>query len=91
MEDLIEHGRVRRAALRVNVGPVATADARAFELPETRGAVIQDFPDDSPAEADRILRARRAGDRTGHPVRRGGFLQRAAGRSQRAAARAASG
>ncbi|NIW38101.1 MAG: trypsin-like serine protease, partial [Gemmatimonadetes bacterium] len=46
MDDLIEYGRARRAALRVNVTDVTLADARAFRLPEPRGVVVQDFPDD---------------------------------------------
>ncbi|NIR46524.1 MAG: PDZ domain-containing protein [Gemmatimonadetes bacterium] len=76
MADLIEYGRVRRAALRVSVLPVSAADMRAYSLPDRKGAVVQDFPDDSPAEA--------AGIRPGDviiaindlPVDRVGQLQR---------------
>jgi serine protease Do len=50
MDDLIEYGRVHRAALRVSVLGVSPADVRAFGLPDRKGAVIQDFPEDSPAE-----------------------------------------
>ncbi|UCC82079.1 MAG: trypsin-like peptidase domain-containing protein [Gemmatimonadota bacterium] len=56
MEDLIEYGRVRRAALRVQVREVTRADAMAFGLPQPRGAVVEGFPDDSPAEKAGIQR-----------------------------------
>ncbi|MGD2153264.1 MAG: trypsin-like peptidase domain-containing protein [Gemmatimonadales bacterium] len=76
MEDLLEHGRVRRAALRVNVQEVTTADARAFRLPEPRGAVVQDFPDDSPAEKAGIERGDVIVALDSRPVERVGQLQR---------------
>jgi serine protease Do len=50
MDDLIEYGRVRRAALRVSVTPVTREDVKAYQLPDRKGAVVQDFPDRSPAE-----------------------------------------
>jgi serine protease Do len=57
LEDILEHGRVRRAALKVNVDDVTTADARAFNLPEPRGVIVQDFPEpDGPAERAGIER-----------------------------------
>jgi len=76
MDDLREHGRVRRAALRVNVEEVTTAHARAFRLPEPRGAVVQDFPDDSPAEEAGIERGDVIVALDGRPVERVGQLQR---------------
>ena len=56
MEDLIEYGRVRRAALRVSVRAVNRADALAFGLPQPAGAVVEGFPEDSPAEKAGIQR-----------------------------------
>jgi serine protease Do len=76
MEDLLEHGRVRRAALRVNVEEVTSAHARAFRLPEPRGAVVQDFPDDSPADKAGIERGDVIIALDGRPVERVGQLQR---------------
>ncbi|UCC73404.1 MAG: trypsin-like peptidase domain-containing protein [Gemmatimonadota bacterium] len=76
MEDLVEHGRVRRAALRVNVEEVTAAHARAFRLPEPHGAVVQDFPDDSPAERAGIERGDVIVALDGQAVERVGQLQR---------------
>lgn len=76
MEDLIEYGRVRRAALRVQVLPVSPADARAFKLPEPRGAVVQDFPPNSPAEKAGIKRGDVIIAVNDRPVQRVGQLQR---------------
>ncbi len=76
MDDLIEFGRVRRAALRVQVAPVSLADAKAFKLPEPRGAVIQDFPKDSPAEKAGLKRGDVIVAVNSEPVERVGQLQR---------------
>lgn len=76
MDDLVEYGRVRRAALRVQVQPVTPADARAFKLPEPRGAVVQDFPPNSPAEKAGIKRGDVIIAVNNQPVRRVGQLQR---------------
>jgi serine protease Do len=76
MDDLIEYGRARRAALRVNVEDVTSADARAFRLPEPRGVVVQDFPDDSPAEKAGIERGDVIVALDGRRIERVGQLQR---------------
>ncbi len=76
MDDLIEYGRVRRAALGVQVTNVTAADAKVYGLEQPRGAVIQNFPGDSPAR-DAGLRVEDvivAVD--GKPVERVGQLQR---------------
>jgi len=49
MDDLIKYGRVRRAALRVQITPPTRDDMKAYGLPGLTGAVVQDFGDDSPA------------------------------------------
>lgn len=56
MDDLIEFGRVRRAALGVQVTGVTSADKRVYQLPDLKGAVVQDFPDKSPARQAGIQR-----------------------------------
>ena len=50
MEDLIAHGRVRRAYLGVSIDPVGEADAERFELPEVAGALVQNVTRNAPAE-----------------------------------------
>ncbi len=76
MEDLIEYGRVRRAALRVYVSDVSPEDAVAYRLPGARGVVIQDFPDDSPADKAGIRREDVVVAVDGKPIERVGQLQR---------------
>jgi serine protease Do len=75
MEDLIEYGRVRRAALRVNVSQPTAADARVFGLPSLGGVVVQDFPDDSPALETGIERGDVIIAIDDRPVERVGQLQ----------------
>jgi len=41
MEDLVEHGRVRRAYLGISIEPVREADAEYLGLPEVAGAFVQ--------------------------------------------------
>ena len=50
MEDLVAHGRVRRAYLGVSIDPVGEADAERFELPEVAGALVQNVTRNTPAE-----------------------------------------
>jgi serine protease Do len=76
MEDLLEYGRVRRAALRVFIEEVTAADARVYGLPDRRGAVIQGFTDDSPAEKAGMRRGDVIVAVEGTPVERVGLLQR---------------
>ena len=57
MTQLIEHGRVRRAALMVSIGEVSPNDAEYAGLEDIRGVKVEDMPEASPA--------RRAGIRRG--------------------------
>ena len=50
MEDLIAHGRVRRAYLGVSIDPVGEADAESLGLPDVSGALIQTLTRDAPAQ-----------------------------------------
>ncbi|HJR62131.1 MAG TPA: Do family serine endopeptidase [Gemmatimonadaceae bacterium] len=51
MDDLIQHGRVRRAVLGVSIEPVRAEDAQAAGMDEIRGALVGGFTDDaSPAQ-----------------------------------------
>jgi serine protease Do len=52
MDDLIQHGRVRRAVLGISIAEVNPADARAAGLTEIRGVMVDGFDPpsgDSPA------------------------------------------
>jgi serine protease Do len=52
MNQLIESGRVHRAALGVSIAEVSINDAQYVGLPEIRGVVVKDIPsEDSPARA----------------------------------------
>lgn len=50
MEDLIAHGRVRRAYLGVSIDPVGEADAESLGLPDVSGALVQTLTRDAPAD-----------------------------------------
>ena len=75
MNDLVEYGRVRRAALGVQIRPVDPADAKAFNLPEVAGVSVQDFTEDSPAQAAGIQRGDVIVAVNGDKVERVGQLQ----------------
>jgi serine protease Do len=51
MDDILKHGRVRRAVLGVQIGEVNEATAKRARLPEISGVLVTGFPDnvDSPA------------------------------------------
>jgi S1-C subfamily serine protease len=50
IDDLIEHGEVRRAVIGVLINAVTSADAKYYELDRVAGAKVQNFSDeDSPA------------------------------------------
>ena len=76
MEDLIEYGRVRRAALRVQITPPTRDDARAYGLPSPSGAIVQDFTDNSPAAEAGMKRGDVIVAVDGKSVQRVGQLQR---------------
>ena len=76
MDDLIEYGRVRRAALGVQVSGVRSADRRVYQLPNLKGAVVQDFPKKSPAREAGMRREDVIVAVDGKPVNRVGQLQR---------------
>jgi serine protease Do len=50
MDDLLEHGRVRRPLLGISIQDVSAEDAEVYGLPRIAGVLVEDFQDDSPAE-----------------------------------------
>ncbi len=77
LDDLIEHGEVRRAVIGVGILPVTAADAEYYQLGEVRGALVNGFTgENSPAQQAGI----RLGDVItaveGEPVNSVGDLQR---------------
>jgi serine protease Do len=75
MDDLIEYGRVRRAALGVTINGVSTADAKEYGLPDVAGVVVQDFTENSPAQAAGLERGDVIVAVDGNKVERVGQLQ----------------
>lgn len=77
MQDLIAHGRIRRAALGVGIRDVNAEQAQAAGLKEIRGVVVQSFTDESsPAKAAGIELGDVIVAVSGRPVDRVSTLQR---------------
>jgi serine protease Do len=80
MNQLIETGTVHRAALGVSIDNVTLNDAAYVGLPEIRGVVVKDIPnDDSPAKAAGIQPGDVIIAVDSKPVERVGQLQQAIG------------
>jgi serine protease Do len=77
-DDLIAHGRVRRAVLGVSIKDVSPEEAKAAQLPTIAGVTVGDFTDvaSSPAKAAGIEPADVIVAIDGAPVDRMGTLQR---------------
>ena len=76
MNDLIQHGHVRRALLGINITDVTPEDAEVFRLPEIAGVLVEDFADDSPAQHAGLERGDVIVEVEGERVERVGQLQR---------------
>jgi serine protease Do len=80
MNQLVETGSVHRAALGIAIDNVTLEDAAYVGLPEIRGVVVKDIPnDDSPAKAAGILPGDVIISVDGKPVERVGQLQQVIG------------
>lgn len=75
MEDLIEYGNVRRAWLGVSMRTVDSEAAEYYGLPAVAGALVQDFPDGSPASEAGLARQDVIIGIDGRDVARSGQLQ----------------
>jgi serine protease Do len=51
MRDLIAHGYVRRALLRVSIREIVPEDAELYRLPRIAGVLVEDYEEGSPAHA----------------------------------------
>ncbi len=49
MEDLVEHGSVRRPLIGVTIEDVAAEDAAVYQLPKVSGVLVQELREDGPA------------------------------------------
>ena len=76
MRDLVEHGRVRRALLGINVQQVTAEDAELYGLSEIRGVVVSQLSEDSPAAEAGLRPHDVIVGIEGRPVERVGELQR---------------
>ncbi len=74
-QQLIEHGRVRRAYLGVQIGEVDAALARQLELPSREGVVVVEVYPNTPADDAGIERLDVIVEFAGKPVRTPGELQ----------------
>ena len=80
MNQLVETGSVHRAALGVSIDNVTLTDAEYVGLPEIRGVVVKDIPnDDSPAKAAGIVPGDVIVSVDSKPVERVGQLQQVIG------------
>lgn len=50
MNDLLEHGRVRRPLLGISIQNITPEDAEVYDLTRISGVLVEDFQRDSPAE-----------------------------------------
>lgn len=76
MDDLLEHGRVRRPLLGISIQDVSPEDAEVYGLPRIAGVLVEDFQDDSPAERAGLQRHDVVVAVEGDPVDRLGQFQR---------------
>lgn len=76
MNDLITHGRVRRALLGINIVNITAEDAEVFGLPEIAGVLVEDFAENSPASEAGLDRGDVIVAVNGTKVERVGQLQR---------------
>ena len=75
MEDLVEHGRVRRAYMGVRMVPVSPEDAEVYKLPSIAGALVQGVEEDTPADAAGLAQEDVITAVDGVPVRSSNDLQ----------------
>lgn len=79
-DDIIAHGRVRRAVLGIQIKEVTAEEAKAAQLPTIAGVTVADFTDDSSTRSSAKAAGLQAGDVItaidGQVVERVGALQR---------------
>ena len=80
MEDVLEHGRVRRPLLGISIQNVSPEDAEVYRLPRIAGVLVEDFQEGSPAERAGMRRHDVIVAVNGEPVERLGQFQRVVAR-----------
>ena len=79
-DDLIAHGRVRRAVLGIQIKEITPEEAKAAKLPTIAGVTVAEFPNDGSAPSPAKAAGMEPGDIIvaidGTPVDRRGALQR---------------
>jgi serine protease Do len=76
MADLIAYGYVRRALLGILIADIGPEDAEVYRLDRIAGALVEDFPEDSPARSTGLQKHDVIVAVDGTPVERVGQLQR---------------
>jgi serine protease Do len=76
MRDLIAHGYVRRALLRVSIREILPEDAEVYHLPRIAGVLVEDYDETSPAHVAGLERNDVIIAVDGTPIERVGQLQR---------------
>ncbi|MCS6816343.1 MAG: DegQ family serine endoprotease [Blastocatellia bacterium] len=75
MEQILRHGKVIRGYLGVTIQPVTPAIAKAFGLPQARGALVADVRPDSPAARSGLSRGDIILELSGQPIHESRELQ----------------
>jgi serine protease Do len=76
MNDLLQHGHVRRALLGISIDDVSPEDAEVYRLPAIAGVLVEDFAASSPGREAGLQRGDVIIAVEGEPVQRVGQLQR---------------
>lgn len=83
MEQLIRHGEVRRGRIGISIQDITPDIAQALDLPATRGALVSQVVQDSPAEKAGLKPGDAIIELNGQPIRDGNDLRTRVGLQER--------